>query len=91
MGFEWDPRKAEENFKKHRVRFAEAEPVFGDDHAITIKDGDSDPHEVRFVTIGTGAKGRTLVVVYCYRGKNIRIISARVAERRERRQYEELR
>jgi uncharacterized protein len=91
MGFEWDPQKAEVNFKKHRVRFAEAEPVFRDDHAITIIDDDSDPHEARFVTIGIGAIGRILVVVYCYRGKNIRIISARVAKPRERRQYEESR
>ena len=91
MGFEWDPGKAEANFRKHGVRFAEAEPVFKDDHAITITDEDSDPHEVRFVTIGMGAKGRILVVVYSYRGKNIRIISARAAAGRERRQYEELR
>jgi uncharacterized protein len=91
MGFEWDPRKAEANYKKHGVRFGEAEPVFEDDHAITITDDDSDPHEVRFVTMGMGAKQRVLVVVYCFRGRNIRIISARVAKPRERRQYEESR
>jgi uncharacterized protein len=91
MGFEWDPLKAEANFKKHGVRFAEAEPVLRDEHAITIIDDDSDPHEARFVTIGIGAIGRILVVVYCYRGKNIRIISARAAKPRERRQYEESR
>jgi uncharacterized protein len=91
MGFEWDPRKAEANYKKHRVRFAEALPVFEDEEAVTITDDDSDPHEVRFVTVGSGAKGRVLVVVYCYRGKKIRIISARVAKPLERRQYEEMR
>lgn len=91
MNFEWDPRKAEANWKKHGVRFAEAEPAFEDDDAITVTDDDSDPHEVRFVTIGTGAKGRVLVVVYCYRRKFIRIISARAATPRERRQYEESR
>lgn len=67
------------------------EPVFDDDDAITIRDEDSDPHEVRFVSIGTGAKERVLVVVYCYRGENIRIISARLAEPRERSRYEESR
>jgi uncharacterized protein len=91
MGFEWDPRKAEANYKKHGVRFAEALPVFEDEEAVTITDDDSDPHEVRFVTVGSGAKGRVLVVVYCYRGKKIRIISARVAKSLERRQYEEMR
>jgi len=91
MRFEWDARKAEANYKKHGVRFAESLPVFEDEEAITITDEDSDPHEVRFVTMGSGAKGRVLVVVYCYRGKKIRIISARVATPRERRQYEELR
>jgi hypothetical protein len=91
VAFEWDARKAEANYLKHGVRFAEADPVFKDDDAITITDDDSDPHEVRFVSIGMGAKERVLVVVYCHRGENIRIISARVAEPHERSQYEELR
>jgi uncharacterized DUF497 family protein len=89
MSFEWDPGKAESNFTKHGVRFPEAEPVFVDDFAITITDDESDPHEQRFVSIGKGVKGKILVVVYCYRGKNIRIISARLADAPERKQYEE--
>jgi uncharacterized DUF497 family protein len=91
MTFEWDPKKAESNYKKHGVRFAESLLVFEDDDAITIPDDESDPHEVRFVSIGMGASQRVLVVVFCYRGKNIRMISARVAEPHERKQYEELR
>jgi len=91
MSCEWDPRKAEANFRKHEVRFTEAVPVFVDYLAITSTDDESDPHEVRFVTMGTGMKGRVLVVVYCYRGRKIRIISARPAEAQERRQYEEQR
>ena len=86
---EWDPRKAEANFRKHGVRFAEAEPVFADDDADTISDDESDPDELRHVSIGAGVSGKVLVVVYCYRGSNIRIISARQAEAHERRQYEE--
>jgi uncharacterized DUF497 family protein len=89
MSCEWDPRKDESNFRKHGVRFAEAEPVFADDFAITNTDDQSDPHEQRIVSIGTGVKGRVLLVVYCYRGSKIRIISARPAESHERRQYEE--
>jgi uncharacterized DUF497 family protein len=89
MSCEWDPRKAEANFRKHGVRFSEAEPVFTDDLAVTNADDESDPDEQRFVSIGTGAKGRVLVVVYCYRGSKIRILSARPAEAHERKQYEE--
>lgn len=89
MSFEWDAVKAEENFRKHGVRFAEAEPVFEDDFAVTIIDDESDPNEQRFVSIGKGLKERLLVVVYCYRGGNIRIISARLAETHERTQYQE--
>jgi len=89
MGFEWDVRKAEANYEKHGVRFSESLPVFEDDYAITIVDDESDPSEQRFVSMGTGVKGRVLVVVYSYRGANIRIISARLAEAHERSQYEE--
>jgi len=89
MSFEWDPDKAEANFAKHGVRFAEAEPVFVDDHAITITDNESDPDERRFVSVGKGVRERVLVVVYCCRGSHIRIISARLAEPHERAQYEE--
>ena len=91
MVFEWDVKKAEANYKKHGVRFSETLPVFEDEYAITITDDESDPEEQRFVSIGTGAKERVLVVVYSYRDKKIRIISARLAEAHERRQYEEAR
>ena len=66
----------------------EAIPVFDDPHAITITDEESDPEEQRFVTLGMGAAGRVLVVVYTWRGENIRIISVRPAEAHEREEYE---
>ncbi|HZQ53452.1 MAG TPA: BrnT family toxin [Bryobacteraceae bacterium] len=88
MGFEWDPTKAELNFRTHRVRFAEALPVFSDDYALTITDDESDPNEPRFITVGFGSKGRLLVVAYTYRGNNIRVISARAAEPHEREEYD---
>lgn len=91
MACVWDVWKAEANFRKHGVRFPESEPVLEDDYALTITDDESDPDEQRFVSIGMGAKGRVLVVVYSYRGTDIRIISARVAEPHERSQYEESR
>jgi hypothetical protein len=89
--YDWDPEKADANFKKHGVHFSETESVFEDDYAITIADNESDFEEQRFVTIGTGLNTRVLVVVYCYRGEKIRIISARLAETVERKQYEEKR
>jgi uncharacterized DUF497 family protein len=89
MEFEWDVRKAEENFEKHGVRSSEALPVFDDDHAITIADDESDSGEQRYISIGMGLKAWILVVVYCWREKNIRIISARMADAHESRQYEE--
>jgi uncharacterized DUF497 family protein len=91
VGFEWDAEKAEANFAKHGVRFTESLSVFDDDLAITVPDDASNPIERRFVSIGTGAKGRVLVVVYSWRRTNIRIISARRAETHERAEYEEKR
>jgi uncharacterized DUF497 family protein len=89
VGFEWDDQsKAGINYRRHGVRMPEAIPVFDDPCAITITDDESDPGEQRFVTLGTGAAGRLLVVVYTYRGDNIRIISARPAEPRECKEYE---
>jgi uncharacterized DUF497 family protein len=89
VSFEWDIPKAEANFRKHGVRFSEVTPLFDDDFALTIEEHESDLEEQRFVSIGTGAKNRILVAVYCYRGNNIRIISARLAEPHECMQYEE--
>jgi uncharacterized protein len=86
VSFEWDPNKARANLLKHGVRFSEAVGVFDDDTAITVKDDDTS--EERFVTIGMGLKGRLLVVVYCYRGDTIRIISTRPAGKVEHEQYE---
>ena len=61
--------------------------LFSDDYALTIPD--DDPSEERFVTIGMDALGRILVVVYTWRGRRIRVISARKADSYERKQYEE--
>ena len=85
---EWDEKKAHENLQKHGVDFADTPPVFEDELAITLPDETVDEEE-RFVTLGTDALGRILVVLYTWREEaRIRIISARKATRRERRQYE---
>ena len=87
MVYQWDRNKATSNLRKHGIDFADAVSVFSDDLAITITDERFE--EERFVTIGMDALGRILVVVYTLREDQIRLISARPATRRERRQYEE--
>ena len=83
---EWDPDKAAENLRKHQVDFADATTVLEDEAALTVLD--DDPDEERSVTLGMDALGRLLVVVYTWRGEEVRLISARKANRSERRQYE---
>jgi uncharacterized DUF497 family protein len=87
VDFEWDPRKAAANLKKHEVDFADAALVLYDDLALTTKDPGDDEDE-RFATIGVDPLGRTLMVIYTWRGERARIISARQATSAERRQYE---
>ena len=87
MKYQWDKTKATSNLKKHGIEFADAVSVFSDELAITIPENRFD--EERFVTIGMDAFGRILVIVFTLRSEEIRLISARLAERRERKQYEE--
>ena len=84
--FEWDDSKAKVNQSKHGISFADTFGVFEDPNAVTIEDFHRG--EQRYITIGMDAFGRILVVVYTWRGDNIRIISARKAVRFEVRQYE---
>jgi uncharacterized protein len=87
-GVTWDPRKARINERGHGVRFSDAEVVLFDPLALTREDP-SARGEQRFVTIGTDALGRVLVLVYTHRDDDIRLISARSATGKERSQYEE--
>lgn len=87
MLYQWDKEKAAANLNKHRIDFADAVSIFSDDLAITMMDERFE--EERFVTIGMDALGRVLVVVYTWRGNDIRLISARKALRYEQTQYEE--
>ena len=85
MDFEWDYKKAESNLSKHRVDFADAVSIFYELNAVTLKDIYEE--EQRFISIEIDCLGRVLVVVYTCRGETIRIISARKANKRERRTY----
>lgn len=87
MAYQWNSEKAAANFSKHGIDFADAVSVFSDNLAITFPDERFD--EERFVTIGMDAFARVLVVVYTWRGDEIRLISARKATRQELQHYEE--
>src|SRR6266446_2129571 len=76
VNFEWDPGKARQNRRKHRVSFQEAATVFGDPLTVTYPDPDHSVSEQRFITVGMSGAGRVLMVAHLDRNENIRIISA---------------
>ena len=86
LRFDWDQRKAQ---LKHGVSFDEAKTAFLDEYARIIPDPEHSDDEERFVLLGMSVGLRLLVVCHCYRepGNLIRIISARRADKSERREY----
>lgn len=89
MKFEWDPKKALSNLRKHKVSFEEASRTLSDPMAATGADPDHSIGEFRYITFGVSERGRLLVVAHTERGESIRIISARIAGKGERKIYEE--
>ncbi len=89
MQFEWDLKKASVNLAKHKVSFEEAASVFGDPLGLIVADPRHSIEEERLVLLGISNELRLLAVMFVEQGKAIRIISARLATRRERRDYEE--
>ena len=87
MAFEWDPAKCRANLNKHGVDFADAVAVFEDPLALSRPDADV-RGEARFVVLGAVALGRHLAVALTERGPDTRLISARLASKKERKSYE---
>jgi hypothetical protein len=87
LTFEWDAAKATENLSKHEVSFEEASTCFSDLEALVIFDPDHSQEEDRYVLLGLSSQGRLLVVVHTDRSDIIRIINARLANRRETAKY----
>jgi len=89
MKFEWDPKKARSNLRKHKVSFEEAATAMSDPMAVTGADPDHSTGEFRYITFGISERGRLLVVAHTEQRDSIRMISARLASKGERKIYEE--
>jgi uncharacterized DUF497 family protein len=89
LEFEWDEDKAASNQKKHRVTFEEAATVFADPLAAIFDDEVHSAEEQREIIVGHSAENELLLVCFTERAGAIRIISARRATKRERRDHEE--
>lgn len=90
LRFEWDSNKAESNRKKHGISFEEAQTAFYDDNARLVHDPEHSRDEDRYILLGLSQVLRLLIICHVYRDDDmIRIISARIATKSERKQYNE--
>jgi uncharacterized DUF497 family protein len=89
--FEWDPRKAAHNQRKHRVTFEEAKSIFGDPYELMISDAGHSEEEQRSVSIGESEKGRLVLAVYTQVENVIHLISAGEPESEEIAEYRQRR
>jgi uncharacterized DUF497 family protein len=90
LAFEWNPRKAELNRRKHDLNFADAASVFAEPLARIFADDIHSADERREIIIGHVTSGKLVLVYFTEREPGrIRIISARYATRKEQRDYEE--
>ena len=87
--FEWDAAKAARNFAKHRVSFEEATSAFADPLSLLMPDPSHSAGERRFLVVALSNRQRLLVVAFAERPPRTRLISARLATKRERHRYEE--
>ena len=89
MKFEWDPKKARSNLRKRKLSFEEAATAMSDPMATTGADPDHSIGECRYITFGISERGRLLVIAHTEQSDSIRIISARLAGKGERKIHEE--
>jgi len=92
--FEWDPVKARDNLKNHRISFDRAAEIILDPLTVSIPDEEHSEDEERWVSIGKDRRGGVLILIHTFlevsaEESRIRIISARKANKRETREYEE--
>jgi uncharacterized DUF497 family protein len=95
MNFNWDNKKNALNVKKHKISFKEAAQIFDDPLHISLLDKRFDYFDERWITMGMTQKGNVIVVGHLYYltedgEEGIRIITARKATRKERKDYEKI-
>ena len=89
LQFDWDPKKARRNLRKHGISFEEASTIFDDPLYISFLDAEHSAEEERHITIGMSNKVRHLMAAHTERKKMVRIISARKATKNEEKFYNE--
>lgn len=87
-GFEWNDGNIDKSYQKHGVSMREAEELFSDEQVLLIEDIDHSQQEDRYIAIGKIEDGIVLFAVFTVRGNKVRIISARKANKKERKEYE---
>jgi uncharacterized DUF497 family protein len=88
LDFEWFPLKAAANLKKHAVSFDEAKTIFGDKKHLVVPDRVHSYEEERYLALGRSDQGRLITLCFTERDSRLRLISARLMEPWERREYE---
>ena len=91
--FEWDPAKARQNTRKHRITFERGATVFLDPNALSLFDDQHSEEEERWITLGLDETGVLLVLSHTYHEETensarVRLISARKATKNEKKQYQ---
>jgi uncharacterized DUF497 family protein len=89
MEFEWDQSKATANLQKHGVSFEEAKIVFDNPLAVIFDDEAHSIDERREIIMGHSQQNQLLLIAFTERSRSIRIISARLATRKEQEDYEQ--
>ena len=89
LSFEWDHGNIDKNYQKHKITPDVAEEAFCDQNLLTFPDPTHSQNENRFHLIGQDKSGDTLFISYTIRHKKIRIISVRIADKKERQIYDQ--
>ena len=88
IAFEWDKGNIEKNFKKHKITNKETEEVFFNKPLVIFEDNKHSQLEKRYEAFGITNNAKRLTVIFTVRDKKIRVISARIQNKKERRKYE---
>ena len=86
--FIWDKGNREKNWLKHQITNSESEEIFYDDQKIILKDVVHSEDEDRYIILGSTKNYKLLFVVFTKRNNKVRIISARMADKKEKILYE---